>query len=998
MRTLRTVFDLYPGGRDAGLSAAQAADSAARFGRNQLTPLPRDPAWVKFLGKFDEPIVKILLAATLLKTVIDLADAAAWAGLVGLALVAAAFALGLVPRLRPWVPAALFALAVGLVGLSAGLGHPSYEGLAVLVAVALATGVAFVSEHRSDREFEALNARKDAARVKVLRDAAVGTVGLEEVVVGDHVLLEAGDEIPADGRPVRAADLLVDQSLMTGESEPAGKAAAADTDEADGPDQPGCLYRGTQVVGGAGRMIVTHVGDDTMLGQIARRLSAGRSADDAPADPTAAAADRVQRKLSVSKESTPLQEKLEVLAGLISRVGYAAAALIFVALLGHGIWAGQVRLPAAGEPAGPVLLADFRAVLGYLVYIVIVIVVAVPEGLPMSVTVSLALAMRKMTRANALVRQLVACETVGSATVICTDKTGTLTENRMRVVRVAAVGRVYDGPEAAELAAGTDPVAHRLAVNAAVNSTAYLGEKDGQPLVIGSSTEGALLLWLRDGAGPDLADYARMRADHPVVHQSHFSSDRKRMATVVRERGGLVVYAKGAPEAILDRCTRVATPGGGDRPMTDDDRAWVRAELAAAAGHAMRTLGFAARRLPAEVGDGDLDALARKDELETDLVFTGFVGIRDPLRAEVREAVAACRAAGIRVTMITGDTAGTARAIAGEAGLLDRPDALVLTSDEFNALSDDELKARLPALRVLARAKPLDKYRLVRLLQEQGEVVGMTGDGTNDAVSLRRADVGLAMGLSGTEVAKEASQIVLLDDSFATIVKAIHWGRALYENIQKFIQFQLTINVSALVVTFVGTLLGLEPPFTVLQLLWINVIMDTFAAIALCSEPPRAGLMRVPPKRRDDRILTRAMLANIAVTGGFFVAAMLALLVGMAAGGWFAGGERPPGADLSERQVTVFFTAYVLFQVWNLVNCRSLSPAVSGLRGLWRNPAFLLIAAAIVVGQYLIVTFGGPVFHVVPLGWADWLALAAGTASVLVFAELARRIRTRLAA
>jgi Ca2+-transporting ATPase len=377
------------------------------------------------------------------------------------------------------------------------------------------------------------------------------------------------------------------------------------------------------------------------------------------------------------------------------------------------------------------------------------------------------------------------------------------------------------------------------------------------------------------------------------------------------------------------------------------------------------------------------------------------VAIRDPLRLEVPAALAECRIAGIEVKMITGDNIETARAIGSEIGLLDAPDAIALTSDEFNKLSDAEVTERLGRLRILARARPLDKFRMVRLLQDQGHVVAVTGDGTNDAPALKKADVGLAMGIAGTEVAKEASKIVLLDDSFATIVKAVHWGRALYENIQRFIQFQLIINVSALAIAFFGPFLGVKPPFTVLQLLWINVIMDTFAAIALCSEPPRAGLMRMRPKRRDESILTRGMRWTILTTAAFFVVVMLALLLGMKAG-WFAAGSGPNPdrwefEPLNVRQVSLFFTVYVLFQVWNMINCRSLTPEVSGLRGVWRNRAFLGIMASIVIGQLVIVTVGGPVFAVEPLGLFDWLAIGLATSSVLVFAELVRQIRRRSA-
>jgi Ca2+-transporting ATPase len=415
----------------------------------------------------------------------------------------------------------------------------------------------------------------------------------------------------------------------------------------------------------------------------------------------------------------------------------------------------------------------------------------------------------------------------------------------------------------------------------------------------------------------------------------------------------------------------------------------------------MRTLGFAFKLLPPDHPSDGEGLHVHRDSLEQSLVFAGLVTIRDPLRTDVCDAIDQCRRSGIDVKMVTGDNAETARAIGGEIGLLEAPDALVLTSPEFNSLADEQLKERLPSLRILARARPLDKFRLVRLLQERNEVVAVTGDGTNDAPALKKADVGLAMGIAGTEVAKEASKIVLLDDAFSTIVKAVHWGRALYENIQRFLQFQLTINVSALAIAFLGPFFGVKPPFTILQLLWINVIMDTFASIALCSEPPRPGLMNQPPKRRDENILTRAMLWNIGTTATFFVVVMLTLLFGMTHFAWCSG-EGPKSEEFPEltvRQVSLFFTIYVLFQVWNEINCRSLVPEISGLSGLFRNPVFLSIAALIVCGQILIVTFGGEtVFKVEPLGIVDWLLIALGTSSVLMFAEAARRIRLTLLA
>jgi Ca2+-transporting ATPase len=1002
MRSLRAVSELFPHAAERGLTDAEVAESRARFGANRLTPLPREPAWKKFLEKFDEPIIKVLLAASLLKIVVDLFEVPGTTGLaaggLALACVLAVFAVGRFTRLGEWVPAALFALALALVAASAALGSPSVEGFAVMLAVALATGVAFLSEYRSDREFEKLNAAKDAVRAKVLRNGAVQTVPLEEVVVGDLVVLEMGDEIPADGRVVRANELLLDQSLMTGESEPVKKRAAGPDDTSDSPEGPGCAFRATQVVDGAGQMLATNVGDDTMLGQIARRL-AGEDFDEESRGESREV--RVQKRLTISKASTPLQEKLAALAELISRIGYAAAGAIFLALLARGLWTGEVRLPAGGESLRAVVFADLRALLSYFLYMVIIIVVAVPEGLPMSVTVSLAMAWQRMSKANSLVRQLVACETIGSTTVICSDKTGTLTQNKMTVARVGLGAAAFGEADAlAPAGPGADgsPLAWVI-LNAGVNSTASLEVKNGQTVTVGNSTEGALLRWLAAGAWLRDApfDYVVQRGEHPVLYQVHFSSDRKRMTTVVKVPGarGPVTLVKGAPEAILAQCERYLDADGRLHALTPEARAEIHSRISAAAGDAMRTLAFAHAEMPAEFPHAEAEIHARRAEIEEGLVFDGWVGIRDPLRPDVKEAVRECRDAGIEVKLITGDTVETARAIGREVGLLDSPEALAMTHAEFAQLSDEELSARLPKLRVLARALPADKYRIVRLLQGQNHVVAMTGDGTNDAPALKKADVGLAMGISGTEVAKEASKIVLLDDAFSTIVRGVHWGRALYENIQRFLQFQLTINVSALAIAFLGPFLNLRPPFTVLQLLWINVIMDTFAAIALCSEPPRANLMRRPPKRRDESILTRAMLGNIFVTAGFFVVVMLGLLVGMKYGGWFAGAEPREAAfpDLTPRQVTVFFTAYVFFQVWNQINCRSLSPEESGLRRLFDNPQFLLIASLTVVGQVLIVSFGGRVFNVEPLRAIDWLVIAVSTASVLVFAEVARRIR-----
>jgi Ca2+-transporting ATPase len=1008
MRTVADVKSKLDVAFESGLSGDAAAKSRQQFGVNRLTPLPRAPIWKKFIEKFDEPIIKILLAAALLSMVVDLFKASALVGGICLAVFAGLVVALYVRKLSEWLPSLLFVSAILMFFVGLAGGHFLIEGLAVMVAVILATGVAFASEYKSDREFEMLNARKDSLHVKVLRQGATHQLPMEEIAVGDVVILEMGDEIPADGRLLKANELYLDQSLMTGEPEPVRKSVRPLDDSADGPEQPGCLYRGTQVVDGVGQMLVTEVGDETALGQIARRLSVDEEEEEQAEAPDTQEK-RVQRKLTISKELTPLQQKLTNLAELISKVGYVAAVLIFLAEIIRGIAVGELFVPGTKEGFGPDSLRVFSELLGYFVTMVIIIVVAVPEGLPMSVTVSLALAMRKMTQANSLVRQLVACETIGSATVICSDKTGTLTQNKMQVARVSWEDQVFDRdgksfvtPQDSQLRDGK-PLGW-MALNAAVNSTANLEEKDGRVITIGNSTEGALLQWLREGH----VEHARLRLQNPALYQIHFSSERKRMTTIVRRGAGLAALVKGSPEWVLDQCQRYQDAAGQARPLSAEMRGRILGRLREASSQAMRTLAFAYAVLPPET-PAHADGLhALRDSLETGLVYVGFVAIRDPLREDVKDAVDDCRRAGIEVKMITGDNVETARAIGYEIGLvrsrdepIDVPDAAILTSKRFNQLSDDELKKTLPKLRILARARPLDKFRMVKALQELGEVVAVTGDGTNDAPALKKADVGLAMGIAGTEVAKEASKIVLLDDSFATIVKAVQWGRSLYENIQRFIQFQLTINVSALTITFLGILFfNVKAPFTVLQLLWINVIMDTFASIALCSEPPRPGVMKLPPKRRDENILTPAMLRTIMVTAGFFIVVMLGLLLlmkGSPGNPGLFGGNEPVIVDnnFTIFQVTLFFSIYVFFQVWNQINSRSLTPETSGFYRILANPTFIAIAAAVAVGQILIVTFGDTVFKVEPLGPLTWLAIIAFTSTVLIFAEIARQVRLK---
>jgi Ca2+-transporting ATPase len=621
------------------------------------------------------------------------------------------------------------------------------------------------------------------------------------------------------------------------------------------------------------------------------------------------------------------------------------------------------------------------------------------------------------------VRQLVACETIGSATVICSDKTGTLTQNKMQVVRVFWDGKAHDRNTADWVNPDRERPIPRdggrpidwIVLNSAVNSTANLEMKEGKLVTVGNSTEGALLHWLHEAG----VEYPKVRMQLEPLYQIHFSSERKRMATVIKHNSALVALVKGAPEWVLQSSTHFLAEDGSTKPWTPEERNKVEHWLKDSAQQAMRTLAFGYALLPPDTPQTEDGLHTRRDALESNVVFAGFVAIRDPLREDVKAAVDQCRRAGIEVKMITGDNVETARAIAYDIGLIndrqapiDTTGSAILTSPRFNELFKQyqeqkksnpdsaltkQLQEQLANLRVLARARPLDKYNMVEVLQERNEVVAMTGDGTNDAPSLKKADVGLAMGIAGTEVAKEASKIVLLDDSFATIVKAVHWGRSLYENIQRFIQFQLTINVSALTIAFLGPFFGVRPPFTVLQLLWINVIMDTFASIALCSEPPRPGVMNQKPKRKDENILTPAMIRTLFTTAAFFVVVMMVLLAGMEWGQWFAG-DGPKSQDFPElttRQVSLFFAIYVFFQVWNQINCRSLTPETSGFSGILENRMFLMIVGTIVVVQITLTSIPwlADIFKVEPLNVLDWMLIVVFTSSVLIFAEIARRLQ-----
>ena len=958
-----------------GLTGAEVEASRRRHGINELTPPPRATWWQEYLGKFNDPVIRILMLA---------------AGL---------------------------AIAVGLVD-----GH-IVEGVGILVAIFLATFLAYWNEHRAAREFDVLNRSEDAVPAKVVRDGGYTRVPKRDVVVGDIVFVEVGEEVPADGTLLEAVGLLVSEAKLTGESAPAEKSVGAES--ASGTAYgAGLMLRGTTVADGYGTFEVTAVGDATAIG----------------------------RTLRESTESpgliSPLNRQLARLSKIIGVVGFGVAIAAFAALVGRGALVGNLMLSpgqwllVAGLVAGvgvamirvwlpvahdalallrggvdegddaetggwwaavrPWLLSIVAGVLLFALVViaglaaglvsqdpgewlprpaareflrnfmiaVTIIVVAVPEGLAMSVTLSLAYSMRKMTAQQTLVRRMDATEAIGAATVICSDKTGTLTANEMRV----AAG-VLAGVEATGLP--TDPVLRKLLLEAiASNTTAHLGREGGEIRAIGNPTEGALLLWLH--ASED--DYDGTRRAFALKKQWTFSTERKFMASYGESAdGGEVLHVKGAPEVLFAGCERFHSAHGPE-PLAASDRAAIAASLAGFQNRGMRTLGFAYRTEGGDIPDSD--------GLTTGLIWLGHVALADPVRPEVPAAVAACRRAGIAVKVVTGDIAATAAEVALQIGVLtaDAGAGAVVTGAEFAALTDADASAAAERLVVMARARPADKLRLVRLLKERGHIVAVTGDGVNDGPALNYADVGLAMGKSGTAVAKEASDIVLLDDSFGSIVTAVKWGRTLYENIQRFILFQLTINVCALGLAVLGPFIGYELPLTVLQMLWVNLIMDTFAALALATEPPHPGVLDRSPREPSAFIVTPPMARFVFGVG----AAFLAVLVGLVL--WLqAGGELPPG-DEPTRGGTIVFNAFVLLQFWNLFNAKGWGRRGSVLRTLGNNISFLLVAGAILVGQVLLVQFGGAVFRTVPLSLADWGVLLAATSIVFWAGEIWRAL------
>lgn len=862
--------------RFKGLTDQEVLQNRQKYGMNLLTPPKRPSIWKLYLEKFQDPVIKVLLVA------------------------------------------AAFSLLISII-------ESEYaETIGIFFAIFLATGIGFYFEYDANKKFDLLNAVGEETPVMVIRNGKVHEIPKKDIVVGDVVILNTGDEIPADGVLLEAVSLQVNESSLTGEL-----MVNKTTDEAHFDEEAtypsNSVMRGTTVTDGHGVMCVERVGDATEIGKVARQAT------------------------EQSQEQTPLNLQLTKLANLIGKVGFTIATLTFVIFTAKDLYA---YLSVTAVTDWHQWLEIARIVLKYFMMAVTLIVVAVPEGLPMSVTLSLALNMRRMLKTNNLVRKMHACETMGAITVICTDKTGTLTQNLMQV---------YD----AQL---DESQKNLIAEGIATNSTAFLEEKEGEgkPSGVGNPTEVALLLWLNEQG----MDYISLRNQAKTVNQLTFSTERKYMATLVDSSvlNTRVLYVKGAPEIVMGKCN-----------LEESRVKQYNEQLLAYQNQAMRTLGVAYKVIP-ENSSTDCAELVK----EGGLTFMGIFAISDPIRPDVPDAVKKCQSAGIRVKIVTGDTPGTATEIARQIGLWTSEDTERnrITGVEFAALSDEEALERVVDLKVMSRARPMDKQRLVQLLQQKGEVVAVTGDGTNDAPALNHAQVGLSMG-TGTSVAKEASDITLLDDSFHSIATAVMWGRSLYKNIQRFIVFQLTINVVALLSVLLGAFLGTELPLTVTQMLWVNLIMDTFAAMALASIAPSMDVMNEKPRKRTDFIISPAMRNNIFGVGAGFLIVLMGLLA------FFK--NMPGGMDV--HHLTVFFTIFVMLQFWNLFNASVFGTNHSIFKDAGHAMGMLGVALIILVGQFIIVTFGGKVFRTEPLPALEWAYIIAGTSVVLWIGEIWRGVK-----
>lgn len=867
-----------------GLTDEQVKQSREQHGKNVLTPPQRTSLWKLYLDKYRDPIIQILLVAAFVSLILAFIE------------------------------------------------KNFMETIGIFVAVFLATTVGFYFERDAAKKFNLLTALSEEQPVKVRRNGKVMEIPRHDVVVGDIVLVEVGDEVPADGELIVCNDLQINESALTGEP----VAEKSLEGGGDGAYPRNVILRSTMVMNGRGEFVVTAVGDATEIGKVAKKSTEQTSVE------------------------TPLHMQLDKLAKMISKVGSVVSVAAFFIFLIHDI----LTNPAWG---GKDYFYMAEIVLKYFMMAVTLIVMAVPEGLPMAITLSLALNMRRMLKSNNLVRKLHACETMGAVTVICTDKTGTLTQNKMQM-------------SALELKQGDEAL---LDTAIALNSTAELN--DGKP--IGNPTESALLLWL-DAQGKD---YEELRKQVNVLKQLPFSTERKMMATLAEVDGETYLFVKGAPEIVMKKCIIE------DRMLRQSAE-----ELDEWQHKAMRTLAFAYKKIEVSIMRTSRTSTAEVVELldANDLQLQAIAAIADPIRPDVPAAVQECRHAGIEVKVVTGDTAATALEIGKQIGVFeDEPenigadgsltslDQQMITGEQWEALSDEEAYERAKDIRVMSRARPTDKQRLVAMLQKRGEVVAVTGDGTNDAPALHYAHVGLSLG-SGTSVAKEASDMTLLDDSFKSIANAVMWGRSLYRNLQRFLFFQLVVNVAALLLVLGGSVIGTEMPLTVTQILWVNLIMDTFAALALASLPPSHEVMKDKPRKASDFIINKSIGFGILFCGIVFFLVMFALLVYC---------ERRGKGGVDVHELTMFFTTFVMIQFWNLFNAKALMSHHTAFRHFLKDKGMILVLVLVLVGQWIIVTFGGEMFRTTPLSLHEWLLIIGSTSVVLWAGELWRTFKRMIA-
>ena len=867
-----------------GLTDEQVKQSREQHGKNVLTPPQRTSLWKLYLDKYRDPIIQILLVAAFVSLILAFIE------------------------------------------------KNFMETIGIFVAVFLATTVGFYFERDAAKKFNLLTALSEEQPVKVRRNGKVMEIPRHDVVVGDVVLVEVGDEVPADGELIVCNDLQINESTLTGEPVTEKSLEGG----GDGAYPRNIILRSTMVMNGRGEFVVTAVGDATEIGKVAKKSTEQTSVE------------------------TPLHMQLDKLAKMISKVGSVVSVAAFFIFLIHDI----LTNPAWG---GKDYFYMAEIVLKYFMMAVTLIVMAVPEGLPMAITLSLALNMRRMLKSNNLVRKLHACETMGAVTVICTDKTGTLTQNKMQV-------------SALELKQGDETL---LDTAIALNSTAELN--DGKP--IGNPTESALLLWL-DAQGKD---YEELRKQVNVLKQLPFSTERKMMATLAEVDGETYLFVKGAPEIVMKKCI-----------IEDRMQRQSAEELDEWQHKAMRTLAFAYKKIEASIMRTSRTSTAEVVALldANDLQLQAIAAIADPIRPDVPAAVQECRHAGIEVKVVTGDTAATALEIGKQIGVFeDEPenigadgsltslDQQMITGEQWEALSDEEAYERAKDIRVMSRARPTDKQRLVAMLQKRGEVVAVTGDGTNDAPALHYAHVGLSLG-SGTSVAKEASDMTLLDDSFKSIANAVMWGRSLYRNLQRFLFFQLVVNVAALLLVLGGSVIGTEMPLTVTQILWVNLIMDTFAALALASLPPSHEVMKDKPRKASDFIINKSIGFGILFCGIVFFLVMFALLVYC---------ERRGKGGVDVHELTMFFTTFVMIQFWNLFNAKALMSHHTAFRHFLKDKGMILVLVLVLVGQWIIVTFGGEMFRTTPLSLHEWLLIIGSTSVVLWAGELWRTFKRMIA-